>query len=487
MDKFLGFTPDADPTVPGVITSCTNLIPYVNGMKGAPSASTPASTPALAAACQGAAVVTRLDDTRRILAGTQTKLYELIAGAWSDLSGAVYAGGVDTRWSFAQFGNSTVAANLADTIQRSTSSGGAFAAIATAPKAKIVFTVGAFVMALNTVDGTYGTSPNRWWCCASYDETSWTPSVTTLATTGQLVSTQGQIVAGGRLGEYAVAYKDTAIYVGQFVGAPAVWDWIQVPGGQAGCVGQDAWCDIGGAHFIIGQDNIWVFDGSRPEPIGVGQMRQWFYDNSNPSYRYKTQCVFDRQNNLVWAFYCSNGSTSPDQAIVYHTLTKQWGCATLSIESVLNYISSGVTIDGLSSLSSTIDGLSGYSFDSQFWLAGGRALSTINTSHQLQLLTGVSSSSSFTTGDAGDDDRVSLLSRIRLRYAPGYSPASATVSTFTKMVEGDALVSVVSGAVMNDGKFDVLQSGRFHRATFNFTGDVRVLAMGAVITPEGDA
>jgi hypothetical protein len=487
MDKVMGFVPDADPTTPGAVVACTNFIPYEVGMKGSPSPSIPASTPALAAACQGAVVITRLDDTRRILAGTQTKLYELIAGVWTDVSGAVYAGGVDSRWSFCQYGNSTLASNLADTIQRSITVGSAFAAIATAPKAKIIFSVGAFVMALNTIDGTYGASPNRWWCSASFDETSWTPSVTTLATTGQLVSSPGQITAGGKLGDYAVVYKDKAIHIGQFVGAPAVWDWQQVPGGDAGCVGQDAWCDIGGAHFVVGMDNIWLFDGSRPVPIGVGQMRQWFYDNSNPLYRFKTQCIYDRQNNRVFMYYASTASAVLDQALVYHTLTKQWGCITQSIETVLNYISAGTTIDGLSTISSTIDGLSSYTFDSQFWLVGGRSPSVVDTTHQLVLMTGVSTSSSFTTGDAGDDESTSLLSKIRLRFAPGYAPTTATVSTFTKMTEGSALTPVNSTVAINDGKFDVLQEGRFHRATFNFTGDVRVLGVGAVLTKTGNA
>ncbi|MDE2098897.1 MAG: hypothetical protein KGL39_16710 [Patescibacteria group bacterium] len=373
---------------------------------------------------------------------------------------------------------------MADTIQRSNGSG-AFADIATAPKAKIIFSVGAFVMALNTSDGTYGTSPDRWWCCASYDETSWTPSVSTLATTGRLVSTPGQITAGGRLGEYAVAYKEKAIYIGQFVGAPTVWDWTQVIGGEAGCIGQDAWCDIGGAHFVVGQDNFWIFDGSRPQPISQGIVRQWFYENSSPSYRYRTQCVFDKQNNVVWTFFCSTSATTPDKAIVYHVINKKWGLVNITIEAVLNYISAGVTIDGLSSISSTIDGLSAYSFDSQFWLSGGRALSAFNTSHQLQLLTGVSSTSGFTTGDAGDDSVSSLLSRIRLRFAQGYKPSSATVSTFTKATLGDTPTLMDTGS-LTDGKFDVLQSARFHRASFSFTGDCRVQGYGAALAVEGE-
>lgn len=485
MDKLLGFSPDLDPTTPGVITACVNFIPYEAGMAGAPSASTPTSTPALAAACVGGVVITKLDDTRRIIAGTATKLYELSGGSWTDVSRAGnYTGGADTRWSFTQFGNATIASNLTDTIQRSAS--GAFADIATAPKAKIVFSVGSFVMALNTSDATYGVSQNRWWCCATFDETNWTPSVTALCATGQLVSAPGQITAGGKLGDYAVAYKDKAIFLGQFVGAPSVWDWAQVPGGDAGCVGQDAWTDIGGAHFIVGQDNLWLFDGSRPVPIGVGQVREWFYANSNPSYRYKIQCIFDRQTNRVWIFYPSTNSTTLNSAMVYHLATKQFGLVTINIEAVLNYISAGVTIDGLSSISSTIDGLSAYSFDSQFWLSGGRALSIFNTSHQLQLMTGASTSSSYTTGDMGDDDGVSLLSKIRIRFAPGFAPTTATAQVSSKMTEGDGL-TIGDTHTLNDGKFDVLQAARFHRATIAMTGDNRVLAMDATLKPMGTA
>lgn len=481
MEKLLGFSPDLEPTLSGVITACSNFIPYQQGMRGAPTPETPLNVPALAAACIGAGVVTKLDGTRRIFAGTATKLYELSSGAWSDVARVGdYTGGADTRWSITQYGNSTIAANGVETIQRSDTSGD-FADISGAPIAKIVFSVGAFVMALNVNDGA--SKPDGWHCCASFDDTDWTESVATLSASGRLVSTPGELLAGGRLGEYAIAYKEKAIYVGQFVGAPAVWDWTQVPGGDAGCVGIDAWCDIGGAHFFVGQDNIWVFDGSRPVPIAT-PCRQWFFDNSSPTYRYKTQCVFDRQNNAVWIFYCSTGATTPDAALVYHIQTKQWGLATIAVESALNYVAAGVTIDDLDDFSATIDGLSGYSFDSQFWLAGGRSLSIFNASHQLQSVTGATGASSFTTGDAGDDEGVTLLSKIRLRFAPGYKPTTATVTTYTKMNEGDDLTSVGTSTIDN-GKFDVLQSARWHRATFSFTGNVRVLGIQPELTPDG--
>ena len=485
MDKLLGFSPDMDPTTAGAILACTNLIPYETGMKGAPTGTTPSGTPVLAAACIGAAIVTKMDATRRIFAGTLTAMYELVSGAWVDRTRTgAYTGGSETRWSFAQFGDATLIANLADTMQRSTL--GAFADIATAPKAKIIFSVGSFVMALNTSDPTYLVQPDRWWCSASYNDNLWTPSVTTLATTGRLVSTPGPIVAGGKLGEYAIAYKERSIYIGQFVGSPNVWDWLQVPGGEAGCVGQDAWCDIGGAHFFVGQDNFWLFDGTRPVPLGNGQVRQWWYANSAPSYRSKTQCVFDRQNNLVWIFYVGTLSASPDKALVYHVQTKQWGSVDVAVESVLEYISAGLTIDSLPTVSATIDGLSNYSFDSAYWLVGGRMLSVFNPSHQLQALAGNTVSSSMTCWDNGDDEQYSLLTKIRVRFAPGAKPTAATVQVFGKATEGDALISGASGT-LDDGKFDVLQTARFHSAAFTFTGPHKVLSYGATLTPQGTA
>lgn len=483
MDKLLGFAPDADPTTPGVITSCTNMVPGQTGMMGAPTGQTPTDAPALAAECRGAAVVAKLDATRRIIAGTQTKLYELSGGSWADVSKAGnYVGGTDSVWSFTQFGDSTIAANGIEAIQRSTA--GAFTTIATAPIADVVFSVGSFVMAMSTSDGTYGDQSDRWWCCASYDDTSWTPSLSTLAATARLVSTPGPILSGGRLGEYAIAYKEKAIYLGQFVGAPEVWNFTLVPGGEAGCVGRDAWCDIGSAHFIVGKDNFYLFDGTRPAPIGVGVVRDWFANTVAPAQLFKVKCEYDRQNNLVWIFYPAIGSTVCNQALVYHVGTQQWGHATITVEAVLDYISSGVTITGLDGISATIDGLTDYSFDSQYWLSGGRALSVFNSSHQLQLLTGATTTSGLTTGDMGDDERFTLLKKIRVRYAPGFAPSATAVQVFGKQTEGAALTSGTT-ATMTDGRLDVLQSARFHRAAFTFTGPVKVLAMGIDVKPQG--
>lgn len=481
MTPLLGFAPDLEAPTPGTVVDCSQFIPYLTGMEAAPSLQTPSGVPALASACQGAAVVTKLDGTRRVFAGAQTAMYELVAGAWSAVTrGVAYTGGSDSRWSFTQFGNTTLAANRADVIQASTT--GSFADVATAPKAEVVFSVGAFVMALNTNDGT--DKPDGWHNCAVFDATSWTPSVTTQAASGRLVSTPGGLTAGLRLGEYAVAYKANSIYLGQYVGAPVVWDWLLVPGGEAGCVGKEALCDIDGAHFFVGQDNFWIFDGTRPVPIGDGQVRQWFFDNSDAANLFKTKCVYDRQQNRVWVYYPSAGSSSCNSALVYHLKNKQWGRADSSVQAVLNYVSAGFTIDGLSAISATIDGLPNIALDSQYWLSGGKALSVFNTSNQLQSYTGTAGTSSFTTGDAGDDDAVILLKQIRLRFAAGAKPDSATCTTFNKMNSGEDFTPGPSSTI-NDGKFDVLKAARWHRAVFSMTGNARVTGINPTFLPAG--
>lgn len=479
MTSIIGFAPDAEQTTPGLLADCTNLIPALVGMRGGPSEVAPAGVPALAAASQGAAVVSRLDNTRRILSGTQTAIYELLAGAWVNQSKVGgYTGGAESRWSITQFGDATLMANRADTIQRSTS--GVFASIATAPKAEIVFSVRDQVMALNVNDGAE--KPDGWHCCAVFNDTDWTPSNATQANKGRLVSTPGPLTAGGRLGEYAVAYKNRSIYLGQYVGAPAVWDWTPVAGGEAGCVGKSAWCDLGGTHFFVGEDNFWLFDGTRPTPIADGILREWFLANSNPSAKYKIICVFDRSTNLIWIFYPSPASSDLDSALVYNVLSKRWGRADRHVEAAVEYVSPGAAYDTLDDYSPTMDGLPDIGFDSQFWLSGGRSLSIFDASHQLQSLTGDSTSSGLVTGEAGDDDAVLLLQGIRFRFA--MAPTSATVQTQSRMNSGKPYTNGPSGA-MNDGKFDVLASARWHRAAAEFVGPVTVTHMKATYAKEG--
>ena len=192
-------------------------------------------------------------------------------------------------WRFAVFGNASLAVNPAVNLQRST--GGAFSAVATAPKAKAIVSAKGFIMLLATNEAIYGDSPDRWWCSASYDETDWTPNLATQCATGRLVEGSGPLTAGLRMGDTIVAYKERCVFVGQYVGGQVVWQWSP-PIGDVGCVGVEAVADTPIGHVFVGSDNFYLFDGTRPVPIG-DQVKQWWLDNSSSEYRYKTELLDD--------------------------------------------------------------------------------------------------------------------------------------------------------------------------------------------------
>jgi hypothetical protein len=480
MIPIAGYAPDADPTTPGVLTEVSNIIPNERSYIGAPSGVAPAGVGVLAAACRGAVIATKLDGTRRIIAGTQTKLYEYSAGSWGDVSAAGnYTGSAENRWSFCQFGDFTLASNDTEAIQASSS--GAFVAL-TAPKAKIVITAGNFVVALNTNDATYGDSPDRWRCSAIFDHTDWTVAVSTQANTGRLVQTPGEISAGLPLGNQIAVYKAASVYLASYVGSPEVWRF-DVANNDAGCIGQEALCDIDGAHFFVSNDGgFYIFDGARVVPVGEGVISQWFANHSSPAYRYKTLCRFDRQNKRVFVFYVGVDSTTLDQVLVYHLTSKRWGKMYKPVEAALRYVSAGSTIDTMSAVAATIDALT-IPVDSQFWQSGGRAFSVFNTSHQLQTLTGEASASSITTGDIGDDGTFTTLKGARVRFLN--SPTSATGEVFCKNDAGDDY-DPTSQFTMQGNRIDVLQSARFHKLRLDFQGDVEVTAIRYDTVPDGE-
>lgn len=483
MIPLLGFTPDADPTQQGVMVNCVNLIPTERGMTGAPSPVAPAGVSALDSACRGAAAIVQLSGARRVFAGTQTKLYELSGPSWLDVSkSGDYTGGEETRWIFTQFGDATIATDGAEILQASTS--GAFDDIADSPIAKTVVAVPDFVLAFNTNESTYSSSPDRWWCSAFRDHTDWTPDVSTQCTTGRLVDGAGEITAAARLGSQVAVFKLNAMYIGTYAGPPVVWQFDRIPG-DIGCVGPEAVCDIGnGAIAWASDDNFYIHDGARPTAIGTKKIRQWFYDNSSPGYRHKTQACFDKQNNRVWFMFPGQSSTGLcDRALVFHTTSGQWGVSDRTVEAVLQYAVPGLTYDTLGTVYSTWDDLPDIPYDSQFWLGGGRVFSIFDSTHQLVNMVGTSTTSGFTTGDYGDDSVVSFVNKVRLRFT--IKPTSAAIVGSTRPGAGDTYINGSTGVLSDSSAFDVRQCGRWHRFTFTFSGGVELNGIDFTSTKAG--
>lgn len=473
------FAPDLDPTTPGILVDCENLVPTLKGWRAAP---TPVGLgmPALAAQCRGLTVVRKLDGTWRVFAGTGAALYEAVAGSWLDRSRVGgYSSPAEARWRFCQFGNVTMATNRADAMQQSLSTD--FADVPTAPKASIIETVNGFVMAFDTVDGTYGARPDGWWCSALRDQTNWTPAIATQAANGRLLDTPGPVRAGRRLGGDIVAYKERSMYLGRYVGAPIIWAWTLIPG-EIGALSQEAVVDIGTAHVFMGTDDFYIFDGTRPAPIGAS-LREWFFARIDPSYYYRVQSLHDRKNAVAYWFYPTVGSGGVLTSwVAYHYKANKWGSGTLSIEAASEYLNGAITYDNIGDRFATYDDIPAIAYDSPYWTASSALQSVMSTSHVLQSLSGPGANASFTTGELGDDESFTTLTKVRPRFLT--APATAT---FTHQVHDtlDAALTAPESSTLNDGKFDALWSARWHRIKVATTGDMEITALNAQFTEDG--
>lgn len=467
--KLLGYTPDLDPTIEGVIVDCDAFIPDDTGMRSAPSAiSVGLSTIPNAAVCHSATSLKSLDGVTRIFAGVPTTLYQQIGTGWTDIGRATaYNATGDNYWRFAQFGNTSLCANKGDVLQFSLT--GNFADVTGAPKASIVETVGNFVFLFDTNEPTFGDSPNRWWCAALGEYDDWTPSISTQSATGLLTSSYGKIFAGKRLGDSIVAYKERAMYIGNYVGAPQIWNWQQIRG-DAGCNSQEAVVDIGTpenpVHLFMGADDFWRFDGAIPIPIGA-PVRHTIYRDLDFAFANRIKTVHDRVNTLVYFYYPGNGSNGIlNKCVVYNYRQNKWGRDNRTIGAGLEFVTSGVNYDTIPY--STYDDIpNSLTYDSPFWTSGSIAPAVFN-GNDLMTLTGEASNSSFTTGDLGDDTNYYLLQRVKPVWLT--KPTSATLTNSHKYNMGDSLTEYRT-TNMIESRFDVLLSSRWHRFRFNMTGE----------------
>ena len=480
MIPFIGFAPDLPPETPGVMTDCSSILPGMGEFISAPS-KVDAGLSAISSSAKGFAVVRKNDNTIRTFCGNSTKLYEA-GSSWVDKSkGGGYSIGVDDRWRFAQFGDTTLAAAKSETIQAITT--GSFANLsASAPKAAIIETVNNQVFAFNTNDGSFGDDPTRWWCSALGSSTDWTPAVSTQCVSGQLLSSPGAITAGRRLGDVIVAYKDRSMYVGQYVGAPAVWDFRLVPG-NIGAPCQEAVITTGTAHYFVGPDDFYMFDGSRPVALN-SPLREWFFSTIDAAYAYRICGTYDRLNQRVFWWFCSpSGAGVLDKCVVLNIKTGQWGRMDGNIEIAAEYLAPGVTYDGLGTSYATYDDLpTTLSYDSPFWNSAGSVLASFGTDHIAYTYSGASGSSSITTGHHGDNQQWTTVSRLKPRFISSptsssllYSHSETDASTFTQDITSTWMY----------GWYDLLWSAQWHKFELQFTGNMKVSGYDLTISPDG--
>ncbi|KVM70123.1 hypothetical protein WJ60_09815 [Burkholderia ubonensis] len=474
---FRGFTPSVDPTTPGAVLDCKNMVPTLRGMRAA-STPSPISTDPFPDPVTGAATCELLSGSYRTIVGTAQKLYEVLDATHSDVSGMAYTGGAN-RWRFAQFGNATLGVNGAgaNPLQQSVNTG-KFGSIAGAPSGSIVEVVQGFVFLLDTTDETDGHRPNGWFCSGIYNQTIWTPSQATQCAKGAIIDTPGKVTAGRALGTNIVVYKKSSMFYGTYQGPPVIWA-MNLISPIVGTPCQEAVVAIGTRHVFLGSDaQVYSYDGATVTPIG-DEVHEWLASNWSKRYRDRVESYHDKDNELVYWYFVSGNSSDgmPDTCLVLNYRTGKFGRADAKIESSVVFISGQITWDSLGSLPdvSTWDTLPKIPYNSAFWMQASEIPAIVDTNHRLQSLSGVSEVSSLTTGWFGDDFEFMYVQGVVPRFAS--RPTACTGSArMLSSLGGDSEAAPLGD--MYDGELGADFSCRYAQVILNFTGNHEIL--GAV-------
>lgn len=397
--KFGEWLPDLPPTdLQGAVT-VTNVIPHDRSYQPFPQLITFSNT--LGARCQGGIFASDPAQNNYNYAGDASALYRLAGQTFSSatrLAGGAYTTAAEDFWEFANWGSTVIGVNgLVDLPQQISLGGANFFDLATGFKAKHIATMRDFVVMGNISDSAANVYRVRW--CAINNPTSWTPDAATLADFQDLPSEGGPIqkVLGG---EYGVVLQQRSVWRMQFVGSPLVFQFDRIHN-AIGAYAPQAAVRYQNLVFFLAVDGFYEFDGSQLNPIGRGKIDKFFLSDLNNSYINRTQAVIDPTNKLVMWAYASGSSSggNPDKLIIYSWAFNRWTLVEgLNIEYLLQNITSGLTLDGLDVVSSSIDNIS-VSLDSLQWTGGQIILAAFNATHQLARFNGSAMAATCETGE----------------------------------------------------------------------------------------
>ena len=482
---FLGFCPDFDPSMPGVMTACSGIMPTVKGFKPTPSPQQ--LYVALPSACIGEAFwALYLNGTQRFFAGTATQLYEGVNGTWTPVGSGSYGGG---KWRFAMYGNDCIATNGIDAPQVAGTSGSFSALGGSPPIAPLVETLYGF---------TFLFESDNWHCSGIGTDNVWSNSVADQSATGPLIDTPGSITAARKLGRSIVVNKQNGVYRGDFVDVPLIWDFslvAPVPGARSqGCV-----VDIGMQHAFIGTDDFYLTDGQAVWSIpGINgapnPVKEWFFSNLDGTNAANIEGAFDQSTETVrWHFPSINANPagSLDMVVMWNYRTNKWTADNYPIEAIIRPSIAAYTswtYQQFDTAYGTYNGIPNLPYNSQLFFGSNQGYNGfIDTNHVANAFSGPPGSSTITTGDYGDDVHNWFLDGIRpvMSLYPSLPENPATATEFWRERLGDKLTQSDTEQ-LSGSKFPLRQSAAFHRWQFNFTGAYEIIGIDPNLIEDGD-
>lgn len=405
------FEPDKSPYDIASSKSVVNALPVANGWGPMPGLTEISA--ALGSTCRGAAYVRTSAGTYRIVAGTETALYELDTTdySWTDITGASgpYAVPEQDSWTMTRFGNYLYIHNITDTIQAyDIEAGGTVTDLAgSPPKAKYSWVAGDYlVLGHLDISGT-GQASVAW--SGLNDATHWTYGK---KGSDIQVLPEGDEVMGGfaEQGGFTVIQR-AGMQFFPFAPASGFTFTRTVLNPKQGSVAPRSIVSVGpGQFFYLSEDGF--FGGVERKPIGAERVDKWFIDQMDRSYLFEVQGAADPFEKIVWWRYRQVDGTY--KRLGYDWQLDRWCTTDVQVGEMVALATPGITWDGLDLLYSAIDDVDP-PFDSRLFTGGRPTFATFTSGNKLAYFSGPNLAATIDTADVEIDGMArSFINSVRV-------------------------------------------------------------------------
>lgn len=439
----------------------------------------------LASRPYGAISVVDSDANTILYAGTATDLYQRSVATWTNKStAATYTLSTLDYWRFVQFDDFVVATSFSDVPQKLTiGDAGDFDDLAdtgTAPNARQVGVIGRFVVLGDIDDPIDGRMPSAIQWSAIDDATDWPTPDTADARTKQS-GRQIQNGAGGPITgiegdeQFGIIFQRSRIARATYVGGDIVFQFDNIDTSR-GCICPNGIATIGKRRYFIASDGFYVTDGVNVEPIGDGQVDQWFLENWDQTYPERVCTAVDLTRKIIyWAFPASgNTGGQPNALIIYNYVEQRWTHAEQVAELIISGLSLSTSIDDFDDLFASVDDIEP-PLDSAFWAGGAAAVFGWDEDFQVGTLAG-------DPGTATLDGQEAELNPGLYTYVEGIKPLvhgnGSTVDVTIALGQRNATDETVTYSSAVDrtsttGYCDFDTEARYNRARMVIEGDFK--------------
>ena len=143
------------------------------------------------------------------------------------------------------------------------------------------------------------------------------------AGTYALSETKAAIIAGEVLADTLVIYKEDSIYLMRYIGGTYVFNLDKVVDGF-GAASPYSVVPIGTEHFVVGQNELYTFNGVSVTPVGRGYVREFFFNDWNAQFRHNVFCLHREASTQLWICYPRKGQEYATRALIWNYGKNTW-------------------------------------------------------------------------------------------------------------------------------------------------------------------